>query len=77
LASANATSVRFELTGGALPHHVIAEGERTFDGWVVDWNTARVANGSYTLQSVASTSDHRSARSPGVSIVVDNAPTTS
>jgi hypothetical protein len=76
-ASANVTSLRFEVTGGPLHDHVVSLAARTLYGWIGDWNTTTVPNGSYTLRSVASTSGHIGALSSSVAINVKNPPTTS
>ncbi len=76
-ASANLTSVRFEITGGALRDQVVIKGTRSVDGWVGRWQTNTVANGTYTLKSVASTVDHVSVESADITITVNNASTTS
>jgi hypothetical protein len=53
---------------------VIATGTPTLYGWLALWNTTSVANGSYTLQSLASYSGGVSGTSPSVTITVNNAP---
>jgi hypothetical protein len=67
-ASTNVTSVNFELTGGALHHHVISDSTLSQIGWVGHWNTKTVPVGTYTLQSVATNFDDVSATSAGVTI---------
>ena len=70
-------SVVFELSGGTLSDQVIAKGTATIYGWLNEWNTTTVANGSYTLQSVATDKDDAQVTSSPVSITVNNpAPTT-
>jgi photosystem II stability/assembly factor-like uncharacterized protein len=54
-ASANVSKVSFEVTGGSLTDHVISGSTLTAYGWIGGWNTTSVPNGTYTLQSVAST----------------------
>ena len=49
--------------GGSLSHHVISESTKTLYGWISKWNTTRVPNGTYTLQSVAGTNTKTSATS--------------
>ena len=46
------TKVEFLLTDKS--HHVtlVAQGSPTLWGWIAKWNTANVANGSYSLQSI-------------------------
>ena len=53
-ASANVTSVTFELSGGTLTDDVIATAVPTIYGWIAQWNTTTVPDGTYALQSVAS-----------------------
>ena len=67
------TSVQFEITGGTLTDSVIATATPTYYGWIALWNTTAVANGMYTLQSVAS-SNGASATSAPVTITVNNPP---
>jgi hypothetical protein len=73
-ASANASVVTYELSGGPsdLSDHVIATATLTYIGWAAAWNTASVPDGSYTLGSVASYSGGVSGTSPPVTIMVDN-----
>jgi hypothetical protein len=71
-ASANVTSVTFELSGGTLSDHVIATGTPTYYGWLVQWNTTSVPNGTYTLQSVASYAGGVSGTSQGIMISIAN-----
>jgi peptidoglycan/LPS O-acetylase OafA/YrhL len=68
------TSVRFEITGGALRDHVIATGRETLVGWLGPWNTTTVPNGTYMLKSVATYGKGKTATSPGITITVDNSP---
>ena len=53
LASPGVTKVQYELSGGTLTNAVIATATPTIYGWVASWNTTTVANGTYTLQSLA------------------------
>ncbi len=41
-------------------------------GWTVNWNTALVANGAYTVTAVAYDNDGRATPSPPVSVSVHN-----
>ena len=55
---------------------MIATATPTIYGWLAAWNTTTVPNGSYTLQSVAS-SGGMSGTSPGITVTVNNSsPTT-
>jgi YVTN family beta-propeller protein len=73
-ASSSVTSVRYQLSGGPsdLSDVQIATGTRTLYGWLAAWNTTTVANGSYTLQSVASYAGGVSGTSAAITVTVDN-----
>ena len=43
-------SVTFEVTGGSLSDQVVATATPTYVGWLAQWNTTTVPNGTYTLQ---------------------------
>ena len=73
-ASSGATQVQYELSGGSLSDQVIATATLTYVGWAAAWNTTTVANGSYTLNSVASYPGGVTATSTPIAITVDNAP---
>ena len=73
--SPGVSQVHYELTGGTLSDQVIATGTPTIYGWLAAWNTTNVPNGTYTLQSVAS-SGGLTGTSPGITVTVDNAPPT-
>ena len=75
-ASAKVSSVSFELSGGTLSDHVVATATPTLYGWLAQWNTTTVPNGTYTLQSVATYVGGVSGTSPGVTITVNNPPPT-
>ena len=45
--------VTFILTGGSVHNMVIGRAHKTIYGWAASWNTSRVANGTYTVRSVA------------------------
>jgi hypothetical protein len=71
-ASPNVKSVSFELTGGPDNDTVIASGFPTPYGWLAQWNTTNVPNGTYTLQTVASYAGGVTGTSPSISITVSN-----
>jgi hypothetical protein len=71
-ASANVTTVVFEISGGTLTNQVISGSTPTIYGWIGGWNTATVPNGTYTLQSVASYANGASGTSPPITIVISN-----
>ena len=72
-ASSGVTQVQYEITGGTLTDSVIATATPTIYGWLAKWNTTTVANGTYALQSVA-TSNGVSGTSAPLTISVNNAP---
>ena len=72
-ASAGVTQVQFEVSGGTLNDQVVATAVPTYYGWIAEWNSMTVANGSYTLQSVA-TEGGLSPTSTAISITVNNSP---
>jgi hypothetical protein len=74
VASSKAIRVRYEITGGSLTDSVIATATPTYYGWLALWNTTMVANGSYSLQSVASYARGVNVTSPVITITVVNAP---
>ena len=74
-ASPGVTQVQYEVTGGKLSDAVIAIATPTIYGWVAGWNSTTVPNGTYTLQSVAS-SGGLMGTSPGITITVNNPPPT-
>jgi hypothetical protein len=73
-ASGGVTQVQYELSGGSLSQpEVIATATRpTIYGWLAGWNTTTVANGTYTLQSVAYYASGASGTSTGTTITVNN-----
>ena len=67
------TKVEFRLTGGSQHDTLIGTGVGlTRFGWITRWNTTTVANGTYTLQSVAYDVAGRSGHSNGITITVKN-----
>ena len=74
VASSGATQVRYEITGGNLTDSVIVTATPTYYGWVALWNTTTVANGSYSLRSVASYATGATVTSPAISITLVNGP---
>ena len=68
------SKVVFTLTGGSLSHAVVATGTPTLYGYLAFINTTAVANGTYTLQSVATDAVGNSTTSAGVAVTVDNTP---
>ena len=73
-ATANVTSVTYELSGGGFDDKVIAKGTATYYGWLASWNTTAVPNGTYTVQSVAAYAGGVSGTSAPVTLTVNNGP---
>jgi hypothetical protein len=71
-ASTGVTKVVFQISGGPLNGTVIATATATYYGWLGEWNTKAVTNGSYTIQSVASYASGPSGTSAGVTVTVSN-----
>jgi uncharacterized protein YjbI with pentapeptide repeats len=68
------TKVVFEVSGGALSDQVIATGTATYYGWLAQWNTTDVPNGTYTLQSVATDASNNTDTSTPITVTVKNQP---
>ena len=67
------TKVDFRLVNLATMHSTsIGTGNGTLYGWVEYWNTTRVADGTYGLQSVAFGPDNKTTRSKIITISVVN-----
>jgi hypothetical protein len=66
------TSIEFVLTGGSLNDQVIGTGALTMWGYIAIWDTTKVANGTYTLQSLATEKGGTTALSPGITVTVQN-----
>jgi hypothetical protein len=64
--------VEFHLTGGTLHDLLVGTGTPTYYGYLADWNTTTVANGTYTLQSVAYDASGNVGRSTPITITVSN-----
>jgi hypothetical protein len=76
VASPGTSKVQYKVSGGSLSNVVIATATPTIYGWLATWNTTTVPNGTYTLQSIA-TSGGLTGTSPGIQVTVNNAaPTT-
>ena len=76
-ASSGVVQVQFEVTGGIENDDVIATATLSNGQWSAAWNSLTVPNGTYTLQSVASSPGGVMGTSPGITVTVNNpAPTT-
>jgi hypothetical protein len=70
--TADVTAVSYELSGGTLTNQVIATGGATIYGWLAQWNTTSVPNGTYTLESVGTVSGGGTVTSAPITITVSN-----
>jgi hypothetical protein len=64
--------VQFALTGGSLNQAVLGTAVPTLYGYLFSFNTTTVANGTYTLESVASDTAGNTGYSPGIEVTVNN-----
>ena len=69
-------SVNFEISGGTLTDQVISGSTPTIYGWLSQWNTTTVPNGTYKLQSVATDTVPNTVTSAPITIIVNNRPPT-
>ena len=69
-------SVTYELSGNGLTGQVIATGTPTLYGYLAQWNTTAVPNGTYSLVSVATDTMGEATTSGSVNVTVDNSPPT-
>jgi uncharacterized membrane protein YciS (DUF1049 family) len=67
-----AGELEFRVTGPSENDALIDVGYRTLVGWLGAWNTSTVANGTYSLQSVAYDAIGRISRSNTMTVTVDN-----
>jgi hypothetical protein len=70
--TSDVTGVQFEVTGGPLSNRVVGTATSTNYGWIALWNTTGIANGTYTLHSVATEVGGTTATSPGITVTVHN-----
>jgi hypothetical protein len=70
------TKVEFHLTGGSLNQALIATGVSTSYGWLAQWDSKTVPDGTYTLQAEAYDGAGLQALSAGITVVVENTPPT-
>jgi outer membrane protein assembly factor BamB len=64
--------VEFRLTGRTLTNSLIGAATPTIYGWAASWDTSGVANGAYTLRSVAYDGTGASTASAGIAVTVKN-----
>jgi alpha-tubulin suppressor-like RCC1 family protein len=70
--TSDVTSVQFEVSNASVNGQVVGTASPSLYGWYVRWNTTAVANGTYTLQSVATEVGGTTATSLGVTVAVQN-----
>jgi hypothetical protein len=70
-------SLTYEVSGNALSDQVVATGTPTLYGYLAQWNSTVVPNGTYTLQSVATDTTGVSTTSVPITVTVDNPLSTS
>ena len=66
------TKVEFLLTDEGHHSKLIAGGIPTFYGWLAEWKTTSVANGTYSLQSIAYDAFGASSLSTSITIMITN-----
>ena len=66
------TGVEIRLSEGSGSERLLGATRLGPVGWILTWNTASVADGTYRLQSVAHDSARIAAKSPWVTVVVRN-----
>ena len=66
------TKVEFRLSGDGHHGEVIAESHPSGFSWIAGWNTTSVANGRYSLQSMAYDAFGAGRLSKNITITVDN-----
>jgi outer membrane protein assembly factor BamB len=70
------SGVQFVLSGGSLSEQVVGTATPTLYGWIAEWDTTTVPNGTYTLQSVATATTtfltSVTVTSPGITVTVNN-----
>jgi hypothetical protein len=71
-ASAGTSQVTYVINGNGLTNDVIDTAALTIYGWLGGWDTTTVPNGTYTLQSVASTKGGLTGTSPAITVTVNN-----
>jgi hypothetical protein len=71
-ASAGTSGVTYQLNGNGLTNKVIATAGLTMYGWLAGWDSSTVPNGTYALQSVATTKGGLSGKSSSLLVTVNN-----
>jgi hypothetical protein len=71
-ANVGVTKVEFHLTGGSLNNALVATATPTMYGWLVNWDSTTVPDGTYTLQSDAYDGAGNVGVSPPITLTVAN-----
>ena len=66
------SSVKFVITGGSYNKSVVGTAVFTEYGYLSQWNTTTVPDGTYTVQSLATDEAGNTTYSSGISVTVDN-----
>ena len=64
--------VQFRITGGLSHRSLVLAAKLTLVGWIADWDTATVADGTYEVQSVVVYPDRSRAASTPILVRVEN-----
>jgi hypothetical protein len=64
--------LQFEITGGNLIRPVTVTAAPYIFGWIAQWNTTSVPDGTYTLHSIATDTNGITGASPGITVTVNN-----
>ncbi len=70
-------SVRFEISGGTISDRVLGTATPSSVGYLYNFNPAGLANGTYSIQSIATDNQGLSTTSSPLSVTISNPPTTS
>jgi hypothetical protein len=68
------SKVEVRATGGALSDAVVGTASQTGFGWILNWDTTQVADGTYSVRSVAYDMAGKSTASTSISVGIDNTP---
>ncbi len=66
------TSVTFVIRGAGLPGQLQLRGAQILYGWLSDWLTTKVPDGSYSIQSVVRDAGRQVSKSRTVLVTVTN-----
>jgi hypothetical protein len=71
-ASSNVSAVSFVATGGTTRNLQIARGKESLIGFVAEWASSSLPNGTYQIAAIAYNSEGKKSTSPAVSVTVKN-----